>query len=86
MPDHHICVTPEYERYAVDAAVLAEIGRAIFPQPTRLRVPLPRPLADLAVAAWAREVNDEDKVPPSEETPEQITARRRASVHSGGNG
>jgi hypothetical protein len=77
MPDHYVCVTPEYERYAADAAVLAEIGRAVFPQPTRLRVRLPRALADLAVAAWARE---EDNVPPGEETPEQITARRRAGT------
>jgi hypothetical protein len=73
-------VTTERERYAADAAALAEIGRAIFPQPTRLRVRIPGALADLAVAAWAREEDDEGNLAPGEETPEQITARHRAGT------
>jgi hypothetical protein len=79
-PDHHVWVTSQYERYAADAAVLGQIGRAIFPQPTRVKVRLPRALADLAVAAWARDEADEDHASASEETPEQATARRRAGT------
>jgi hypothetical protein len=73
-------VTTEHERYSADVAVLAEIGRAIFPQPTRLRARLPGALAGLAVAAWAREDDGEDSLPPGEETPEQTAARHRAGT------
>jgi hypothetical protein len=79
MPDHHVCVTPEYERYAADAAVLAQIGQAIFPQPTSVRVRLPRVLADLAVAAWTRDEDGADAA-AREETPEQTIARHRAGT------
>jgi hypothetical protein len=73
-------MTTEHERYAADAAVLGQIGRATFPQPTRVRVRLPRALADLAVAAWARDEDDEQNAAPREETPGQTTARHRAGT------
>jgi hypothetical protein len=79
-PGHHIWVTPEYQRYAADAAVLGQIGRAVFPQPTRVRVRLPRALADLAVAAWGRDEDSEESEPARKETSEQATARRRAGT------
>ncbi len=42
-------------RWRDDATVLAEVGRVLFPQPTRVRVRLPRDLAEAARRAWARE-------------------------------
>jgi hypothetical protein len=69
---------PEYERYAADAAVLGQIGRAVFPQPTSIRARLPRVLADLAAAAWARDEDDAENAAPREEVPEQTTARHQA--------
>jgi hypothetical protein len=69
---------PEYERCAADAAALGQIGRAIFPQPTSIRVRLPRALADLAAAAWARDEDDEQNAAPREEAAEQTTARHQA--------
>jgi hypothetical protein len=65
-----------HERHTEDAAVLAQIGRALFAQPTRVKVRLPRALADLAVAAWAR---DEHATRP-EDSAKQITARHRAGT------
>ncbi len=65
----------EYTRYRQDAAVLAEIGRFLGPQVTRLTVRLSRDLARTAVAAW--EWDDEGEV--GQETPEQTLARDRAA-------
>lgn len=73
-------MTPEHERYLADAAVLAQIGAALFPQPTRVRVCLPRALADLAVAAWARDEDGDHAAAPSQESAEQATARHRAGT------
>lgn len=81
---------PRYERWAGDGEVLAQIGRAIFGQQTRVSIRLPRALADGALAAWQRD--DEDEPPLPQETPEQRRIRRRAaalgliglSVESGG--
>jgi hypothetical protein len=72
-----VVVTAEQERYAADAAVLARIGRALFSQPTGLEVRLPQELADLALAAWAR---DEDDGPLGEESREQSIVRHRAGT------
>src|SRR3954465_4749910 len=79
-----------YEAWARDGDVLAQIGRAIFGQPTRVRVRLPRALADEALAAWQRDTENEPPLPP--ETPETRRVRYRAaalgliglSVESGG--
>jgi hypothetical protein len=71
-------VTPEYKRYVTDAAVLAQIGKALLVQPTRVEVRLPRTLADLAVAAWTR---DEDETSPDvDETADMVKARHRAGT------
>jgi hypothetical protein len=54
--------------------VLGRIGKALFPQDTRLSVVLPRDLADLAVAAWQRD----EGVTLGAETEEQRLVRHRA--------
>jgi hypothetical protein len=46
------------DAWAADAALLAQIGQALSKQPTKIRVVLPRQLADAAVAAWERDDND----------------------------
>ena len=45
----------QYERYRNDQTALAAIGAHLEPQVSRIRVRLPRSLAELAVAAWNRE-------------------------------
>ncbi|GAA3107796.1 hypothetical protein [Streptosporangium carneum] len=65
----------EYTRYRQDAAVLAEIGRFLGPQVTRLTVRLSRDLAGTAIAAWERD--EEGEV--GRETPEQARVRDRAA-------
>jgi hypothetical protein len=69
-------VTDPYQQWALDADLLAHIGRALFGQPTTIEVRLPRNLADQAVEQWQREGYEGD-LPI--ETPEQ----RRARHHSG---
>jgi hypothetical protein len=79
-----------YEGWARDGEALAQIGRAIFGQPTSVSVRLPRSLAETALAAWQRDTGNEPPVPP--ETPEQRHVRYRAaalgliglSIESGG--
>ncbi|MFF5211190.1 hypothetical protein [Streptosporangium sp. NPDC000396] len=65
----------EYIRYRQDSVVLAEIGRFLGPQVTRLTVRLSRELAQAAVAAWNRD--EEGEV--GEETHEQVRLRDRAA-------
>ncbi|MEV4131455.1 hypothetical protein AB0J72_04745 [Dactylosporangium sp. NPDC049742] len=45
----------QYLRYQQDRTVLGAIGARLDPQVSRIRVRLPRSLAELAVAAWNRE-------------------------------
>ncbi|NRQ31500.1 hypothetical protein HII36_06545 [Nonomuraea sp. NN258] len=45
----------QYARYRRDGAVLAEIGRRLEPQVSRLPVRIPGDLAAAAVAAWERD-------------------------------
>ena len=66
-----------HEQWSKQADVLAQVGRALFPQETRLSVRLPASLADAAVAAW-REDGPESL--PERETPEQLRARHRAAA------
>jgi hypothetical protein len=66
-----------YPRWTVDADTLAQIGRAIFPQPTRVTVRLPAALADQALAAWNK---DEDSRPVPPETAEQKAVRHMAGT------
>ena len=67
-----------YQQWAQDGEVLANIGRAIREQPTRVRVRLPRALADKALSAWQRDDENEPPLPP--ETPEQRHVRYRAAA------
>jgi hypothetical protein len=66
-----------YETWARDSGVLAQIGLAVFSQPTRIAVRLPRALADEALAAWRR---DDDGVPIPPETADQRAVRLRAAT------
>jgi hypothetical protein len=66
-----------YEQWARDGEVLAQIGRAVFGQPTLVSVRVPLALAEEALAAWQRDTDDE---PLSSETPEQSHIRHRAAV------
>jgi hypothetical protein len=63
----------DYPRWADDTAVLAEVGRALFSQRTRVAVRIPAHLADAAVAAWERDDIDTDL--PDVETSEQARVR-----------
>ena len=67
-----------YEVWEAEVRVLADIGRAVFRQRTRVSVRLPRQLAELAVAAWKRE--DHEVELPEGETLEQRTTRLRAGT------
>jgi hypothetical protein len=64
------------DRWNNDAGALAQIGAALFPQPTRVTVKVPAELAEAAVTAWNREDIDEDS--DREETAEEATTRARA--------
>jgi hypothetical protein len=66
-----------YGIWAEDVQALAEVGRAIFPQPTRLLVRLPHRLAQRAVAAWEREAYEGPFV---DEAAEQRAVRHRAGI------
>lgn len=66
-----------YDQWRDDAELLAEIGRALLSQETRIRVRLPRDLAERAVLAWQREADDRE-LPP--ETPEQQQVRHHAGT------
>jgi hypothetical protein len=66
--------TGRHEQDTRDAELLGRIGAALFPQPTTLRVRLPKELAGLALAAWHRD----DQGPPGPETAGQRAARYRA--------
>jgi hypothetical protein len=44
-----------YRAWAQDSEILAEIGREMFLQPTKIMVRIPRHLAEQARAAWERD-------------------------------
>jgi hypothetical protein len=60
-----------------DSDALAELGRALVPQDLTVTVRLPGDLARRAVTAWNR---DDSATQPSEETPGQSAARKRAAA------
>jgi hypothetical protein len=60
-----------------DATALAEIGAALFAQTTRLKVQVPRRLAEAALAAWTRE-DIESETDDRPETHEEGITRARA--------
>jgi hypothetical protein len=66
-----------YEVWAADAEVLAEIGRHVFVQATKVTVRLPKALAEQALESWQREDEDE---PLASETPEQRAIRHKAAT------
>ena len=66
-----------YDAWSEDAELLAQIGRALSRQPTRLTVRLPRDLADRAVGSWNRDDFD-GELPP--ETAGQRLIRNRAGA------
>ncbi|WP_433856067.1 hypothetical protein [Streptomyces kronopolitis] len=68
-------VSEEYVRYRQDAQVLAEVGRQLAGQVSRVRVTLSREVAEAAVAAWER---DELGV-VGEETVEEFALRDMAA-------
>jgi hypothetical protein len=68
------------EAWERDAEKLALVGRALFPQRTRIQVRLPASLANEAVAAWQRDGYSDDL--PDHETAEQRRARSRAATLS----
>ena len=78
---HHVRMDTEsaYEQWSKDADVLARVGRALFPQETRISVRLPASLADAAIAAWHQ---DGPETLPEHETPEQWRVRDRAATLS----
>ncbi len=58
-----------------EAAVLAQVGRVLFPQETRVQIRLPRELAEAARRAWRRESVVSD---PGDETDQERSTRQRA--------
>jgi hypothetical protein len=70
-----------YQQWAEDAEVLAQIGRALYVQPTRIAVRLPKELADQALASWQRD-NDEGMSLPDQESAAQSKARDDAATLS----
>jgi hypothetical protein len=68
-------VSEEYVQYRQDSQVLAEVGRQLAGQVSRLRVTLSREAAEAAVAAWNR---DELGV-VGEETVEEFELRDMAA-------
>ena len=57
--------------------MLAEIGEALSSQPVRVRVRIPRAIAEKAAMAWER---DDWGPTLSEESPEQVLVRERATA------
>jgi hypothetical protein len=68
-------VRDEYREWHADGGVLAQIGRALFDQPTKLTVSLPRDLAKRALASWQRSYEG----PLGEESSEERKIRHRAA-------
>jgi hypothetical protein len=67
----------QYQRWAADGRVLADIGRSLNGQEIRVKVRIPKTLADQAVKAWER--SDEEPM-ADPESPEQRASRHRAGA------
>lgn len=72
--DHH------YDRWENDGVDLALIGAAFYEQDTKVRVQLPRELADSALAAWRREDEDSEDLHSHDETLAEKRIRHRAGT------
>jgi hypothetical protein len=68
-------VKDRYEQWGDDAELLAQIGRVLFTQDTRLTVHIPRALAEQVLASWKR---DDEKQPLGPETAEGKRIRHAA--------
>ncbi len=75
-----IPVEHHYERWENDGVDLALIGAALYEQDTKVRVRLPRELADAALAAWQREDEDSDDLHTHEESESEKRIRHRAGT------
>ena len=71
-------IDDQYRLWESDADLLAEIGRTLFVQPTRVTVRLPGLLAARALAAWQRDESG-DKL-PDESVAQRMTRRRAGAV------
>jgi hypothetical protein len=70
--------TEDQKAWRRDAAVLAEIGTHLGPANPKVRVGLPRELADRALAAWQRD--DGEGALPAETADQWIMRSRAASL------
>jgi len=69
-----------YNRWENDGVDLALIGAALYEQDTKVRVRLPRELADAALAAWQREDEDSEDLHTYEESMSEKRIRHRAGT------
>jgi len=67
----------EYQRYAEDSVVLAQLGDEFAAAGRRVTIRVPTHLAKQALAAWSR---DETEAAPASESVEQYLLRHRAAT------
>ena len=67
-----------YRRWENDGVDLALIGAALYEQETKVRVKLPRELADAALASWQREDEDSEDLHTYDESASEKRIRHRA--------
>ena len=75
-----IPVQHHYDRWENDGVDLALIGAAVFKQDIKVRVKLPKELADAAIAAWQREDADSEDLHLHEELLHEKLIRNRAGT------
>lgn len=75
-----IPVEHHYQRWENDGVDLALIGASLYQQDTKVRVRLPRELADAALMAWQREDEDSEDLHSHEESAREAQIRRRAGT------
>ncbi len=75
-----IPVEHHYQRWENDGVDLALIGAALYEQDTKVRVRLPRELADAALQAWQREDEDSEDLHTYEESVSEQRVRQRAGT------
>jgi hypothetical protein len=75
-----VTIEDDYSQWAEDGLVLAQVGRALFPQRLKVQVRIPRQLADQAIASWERD--DSGAHLPSPEPSEQAAIRDRGATLS----
>jgi len=73
-------VKHHYDRWENDGVDLALIGASLYEQDTKVRVRLPRELADAALAAWHREDEDSEDLHTHDESQLEAQIRHRAGT------